>query len=162
MKGLVLSAALMFAAARICAQDTVSSDALISRAASFDGRVIAFSGEVIGDVMPRGDHAWVNISDGANAIGVWLPLSMLPRLSYLGSYRARGDVLLVQGVFHRACPDHGGDMDIHAFSVEAAAPGAPVGHPVRAGSMILAGVLLAAAGGAFVAWRARERHLARF
>jgi LPXTG-motif cell wall-anchored protein len=143
------------------AEDAVTSDALISGAASFDGKEVVFIGEAIGDVMARGDHAWVNLSDGANALGVWLPLSLLPRITFLGSYRAKGDTLRVRGVFHRSCPDHGGDMDIHAREVETAATGAPVEHSVHPASLALAGALLAAAGLAFFLWRRREKTLQR-
>jgi hypothetical protein len=92
----------------------ISSQDLINNAKLYEGKVIVYQGEVIGDVMKRGDFAWVNVHDGVNAIGVWVPLSLSKTIVYSGSYKAKGDVIEIVGIFNRACPDHGGDLDIHA------------------------------------------------
>jgi hypothetical protein len=44
----------------------------------------------------------------------------------LGNYKNEGDILEATGVFHRACPEHGGELDIHADSVNIVAAGFPV------------------------------------
>jgi len=94
--------------------DRASSTTLIENAKDFDNKIVVFQGEVIGDVMIRGDFAWVNLNDGQNALGIWMPRDFTKDIIYKGSYKAQGDLLEVEGVFHRACPEHGGDMDIHA------------------------------------------------
>lgn len=38
-------------------------------------------------------------------------------ISFCGGYKGRGDTVRVTGVFHRACPEHGGDTDIHATTL---------------------------------------------
>lgn len=95
----------------------VSSD-LIERAREWDGKTVEYRGEAVGDVMKRGEYAWVNLHDGKNAIGVWCPRRLLGAVEILGDYRHTGDTLRVTGVFHRACPEHGGDLDIHALALE--------------------------------------------
>jgi hypothetical protein len=80
----------------------------------FDGKTVVFEGEVIGDVMRRGNFAWVNVYNFDDAIGVWMEASLANSINYTGSYKSRGDKIEVVGVFHRACPEHGGDADIHA------------------------------------------------
>jgi len=97
-----------------CFAQAISSTELINNAKSYDGKMVVYKGEVIGDVMPRGKHAWVNINDGNNAIGVWVSRAVAKSIFYTGSYRAKGDVVEVSGIFHRSCPEHGGDLDIHA------------------------------------------------
>jgi len=100
-----------------CSAQPISSAELIQNAKVYDGRTIVYTGEVIGDIMARGDFAWVNINDGKNAIGVWMNKGLAANIIYTGSYRFKGDSVEIIGVFHRACPDHGGDLDIHAQGV---------------------------------------------
>ncbi len=92
----------------------ITSTELINNAKAYDGKVTAYEGEVVGEVMSRGDYAWLNIHDGKNAIGVWVSRAMAGEISYTGTYKSRGDGVEVMGIFHRACPEHGGDLDIHA------------------------------------------------
>ncbi|MDP2940412.1 MAG: DNA-binding protein [Candidatus Omnitrophota bacterium] len=102
----------------VCFAKPISSTQLIEHAKEYDNKTVSFQGEVIGDIMRRGNFAWVNINDFANAIGIWLKADLTKEISYAGSYKFRGDVVLVQGTFNRACPQHGGDLDIHANSLE--------------------------------------------
>jgi len=96
---------------------SVSSSELINNAKQYDGKVVSYQGEVIGEVMPRGDFAWANINDGKNAVGIWMTAAQASEISFAGSYKAKGDWFEVEGVFNRSCPQHGGDLDIHARSV---------------------------------------------
>jgi hypothetical protein len=98
------------------AQATASSE-LIGRAKYYDGKTVTFEGEIIGDIMVRGSKAWVNINDGSNAIGVLVDSRLLNSRLLTGSYTAKGSWVSVSGVFSRACPEHGGDLDIHAQSL---------------------------------------------
>lgn len=118
---------------------------MIDNAQDYDGKVVSYAGEVVGEVMPRGDFAWANISDGQNAIGVWLPMALARNIVYSGSYQAVGDRIEVTGIFHRACPEHGGDLDIHAEAFSVTARGRALCQPVNSGkkntALVLGGVL---------------------
>jgi len=92
----------------------ISSSDLINNAKQYDGKTVVYAGEVIGDIMPRGEFAWVNVNDNENAIGIWIDADLTKDLLYTGSYKSKGDWIEVTGVFHRACLEHGGDLDIHA------------------------------------------------
>jgi len=135
----------------------VSSAELIEKGAEYDGKPVDYTGEVIGDTMHRGDHLWVNVSDGQNALGVWIASDALPAIRHFGTYRARGDMVRIQGIFHRACAEHGGDMDLHAATVAVVTPGASTPHEVQGTSLILAGDLLFTSLVAFLLWRRREK-----
>ncbi len=104
----------------------VSSGQLIGKANEYDGQVVAYAGEAIGDIMLRGDHVWVNVHDGTSAIGVWLPKSVVAQRIRGGSYASKGDWVEVSGIFRRACPEHGGDLDIHAEAIRIITPGRPL------------------------------------
>lgn len=99
---------------------------------SFDGKTIVFEGEVIGDVMRRGNFAWVNVYNYDDALGVWMSASLAAGIDYTGSYREIGDKIEVVGVFHRACPEHGGDMDLHAQGMRRISCGAPIPEKLSA------------------------------
>jgi len=96
----------------------ITSTELINNAKEYDKREVIYSGEIIGDIMKRDKYAWINISDGNNAIGVWIIFEETKKIEYTGQYRYRGDIVKITGIFNRACPEHGGDLDIHAKSIE--------------------------------------------
>lgn len=133
----------------------VSSSDLIERAREWDGQTIVYRGEAVGEVMRRGRFAWVNLHDGASAIGVWFPFRFAERIKILGDYFHSGDIVRITGVFHRACAEHGGDLDIHAVALEKVADGSPREHPGDWKKLFAGGglCLLAAA----LAWRGRGR-----
>lgn len=128
-----------------CYAQPVSSSEMINNAKLYDGKVVTYTGEVIGDIMARSDYAWMNVNDGKNAIGIWLKASLAEDISYTGSYKSIGDVVEISGVFHHACPEHGGDLDIHAISIRKIATGRLIQERLNQGkkrfSIILLGIL---------------------
>ncbi len=100
-----------------CYAQSVSSTELINNARLYDGKVVTYEGEVIGDIMARGEHAWINVNDGQNAIGIWVDKNLAKDILYTGSHKFKGDWIEVAGIFHRACLEHGGDLDIHAQAI---------------------------------------------
>ena len=122
---IVLLLALPFSAPAAAERAPTGLGELIEHAADYDKTEILFKGEAIGDILWRGAHAWVNLSDGNNsAVGVYMTAESANNITALGAYGQTGDILMVRGVFNRACAEHGGDMDIHAESVEYISRGA--------------------------------------
>lgn len=109
---------------------TVSSTELIEKSKEYNGRTVDYTGEVIGDLMIRGDHAWVNVNDGSNAMGIWITVQQAADINNLGCYDVKGDEVRISGVFERACKEHGGDMDIHATTIEVLAKGHKLNSPI--------------------------------
>lgn len=130
-------------ASLLCAQP-VSSAELFNNAAAYDGKNVIYEGEVIGDIMVRGEHAWINVNDGYGAIGVWMEKTLAKDILYAGSYKSRGDSLEISGVFHRACPQHGGDLDIHAQSVRKISAGREIAERLNTGKRNFVFILLGA------------------
>lgn len=116
----------LFLTHNYCFAQSIPSSELISNAKQYDGRPVVYAGEVIGEVMARGGYAWINVNDGENAIGIWLPKGLAQEIDYAGSYKSIGDQVEINGIFYRACPQHGGDLDIHALSLRIIRPGRPV------------------------------------
>ena len=141
--------------ANAAAEDVGSAD-LIDNAALYDGKTVSYGGEVVGDILYRGDYAWVGISDGANTVSVYLPADEAKKIAYVGGYRIIGDTVQITGVFHRACASHGGDLDIHAGTVTIVQAGHTEEDDPSMGLTAAAGMLFAcAAGGVFLVIRRR-------
>lgn len=131
---------------------TVTSAELIERSSAFDGRRVIFIGEAIGELMVRGEHAWLHINDDAYAdriveqggrlagfnsgLGVWAPAHLARRVRTFGGYRRQGDRVRIEGAFNAACDEHGGDADIHAVSVEVLARGRAIPHELHRGKIV--------------------------
>ena len=147
----------------------VSSAELIEHPADWDGQVVVFTGEAVGEAMVRGGEAWLHLNDDAYADGsiaagaepqgynsgmaIVADADDVAAISLFGDYRHQGDVVEVIGVFNAACPEHGGDMDIHATELRVVHEGAPISHSVDSARIIALGVTLATAVLA-VAWYA--------
>lgn len=118
---------------------------LVENAKASDGDTVTMTVEMIGDVMSRGDHAWVNGLDSTGAIGLWMPDKMASEINVLGSGKYTGDVFAITGIFHRACAEHGGDMDIHVISMKLMVSGHPSDQGVSRTKLLYA-VLLSLVG----------------
>jgi hypothetical protein len=136
----------------------VNSASLVENANAWKGRIITFTGEAIGEAMVRRKMAWIhlnddaymwkNIEEGAQLGGynsghaIWVPADLSKKIRFFGDFKHEGDVVKVVGTFNAACPQHGGDMDIHASTLEIVRVGHPVHHVVNTPSAMIAGVLL--------------------
>jgi len=98
-------------------QETVQINDLINSSSTYDGRAVTVEAEAIGECLERGDYAWVNVSDGSNAIGIWMTKEEAALITYYGDYRYTGDTLTITGIFSRACKEHGGEPDLHCQSL---------------------------------------------
>ena len=125
-----------------CSFAAIKSADLINNSALYDGQVIDYEGELIGDIMMRGDYAWININDGNYAIGVFIDKALVDEKYLPGNYNYKGDTVKIKGIFNRACPEHGGDLDIHASTIELVSPGHKIKHPLNQTKIYIAGALL--------------------
>jgi hypothetical protein len=126
----------------VSAAAVVELNQLVENAEILDGQTVTVSGEAIGEAMERGDHAWVNINDGSNAMGIWMPLDNAQSLKIFGDYKHIGDQLQITGVFNQACAQHGGDVDIHSNSITIMAAGYATAESVPAPKIIIGLVLV--------------------
>jgi hypothetical protein len=92
--------------------------------------------------MIRGQYAWVNINDGQNAIGIWTTGALIKNITYKGSYGFKGDAVEIMGKFNRSCPEHGGDLDIHAQSIRKVTSGKQIFESLDFNKIKIALILL--------------------
>ena len=138
----MLCLVLVISSSHCYAQVSTSLD-LLNDAKQYDGKTINYKGEVIGDVMIRGDFAWLHVNDGTIAIGIWAPKTMLRDIRYAGDYHKKGDIVEVSGTFHRSCSEHGGDLDIHASEIKKITSGSLVIQPISRKKVYIGGYSLA-------------------
>lgn len=95
----------------------VTGSELIAKPQLYEDRLVSVTGEVIGEVMKRGELSWINLKNGDAVIGVLVPTSMIPSISYAGNYHYRGDTIEVVGIFRHSDPGVGGEFSIRADRV---------------------------------------------
>ena len=111
---------------------------LIENSVALDNKEVTIQGEAIGEALERGEYAWININDTTNAIGVWVKTSDIAQIKYYGDYKNKGDVVKVTGIYHRACSEHGGDIDVHCESIEVVESGYAVQRQLSPHKIIVA------------------------
>lgn len=109
---------------------TFSADTLINESNQLDGKSVDFQGEVIGDIMRHDKYCWINVNDGTQAIGVYCTAEMTRSIKFVGDYKHTGDIIKVRGKFHKACQQHGGELDIHAQQVRIIKTGSLRNYPL--------------------------------
>ncbi len=112
--GLLL--AVLFSLQTAAAQAATSSE-LLSEPNKYDGTVVVYKGEAIGNILKDGANTWINLHDGNAAIGVFAAPGETGVIKHTGDYKYTGDIVSVRGIFNRACIQHGGDTDIHAEKI---------------------------------------------
>jgi len=135
----LLSALFMISAG---AEEVTDINSLINETEAFNNQSVTVEGEAIGEVLERGEYAWVNISDGTNAIGVWMKAEDAESIGCFGDYKHIGDTIRITGVFSNNCTEHGGDVDIHCASMSIVKTGYSVKNTVSQTKTVYAAALL--------------------
>lgn len=104
-------------------------------------------GEAVGGVVNAGEgYKWANISGTSNAvISVYLSDDLAKLIQNVGDYHTTGTTLKITGTYHIACPEHEGELDVHASAAEVTDNGGPVTHMVVPGRLEAALALCAVA-----------------
>lgn len=139
----------------------------------FDGLLVTYVGEVVGDVLARDGGSWTLVNDdpyaledgplhaggtprGTNSgLTVWLPDPLDEVADEPGHAGVRGDVLEVTGRVHRTDPADGGGLTIRAEEVELLADAVAIELPVHWRQVGAAAVLSVVA--LVALWRERKR-----
>jgi hypothetical protein len=114
---------------QICWAESFTSSQLISDAKNLDGKTVEYQGEIVGEILWRQGFCWINLKEAEAAIGVWTPRrDAEEEIRIAGNYNFRGDTIWARGVFHHSCPEHGGDLDIHALQLKKISSGFALKH----------------------------------
>ena len=95
--------------------DSVAIQDLLKNRSAYNGQKVVVQGEAVGCLL-KGDQkgfCWLNIKDSTGAMGVVLDCALAAPILYYGSYRFRGDVVRMEGVFSKDCAQHAHELDVH-------------------------------------------------
>lgn len=139
-----------------------TSGTVLSCPGAFDGLIVTYVGEAVGDVLARDGGSWVLMNDDAYALRdgpltlggtpagtnsgltVWLPEPLDDLVDQPGRPDVRGDVLHVTGTVRRADPEDGGGLTLRALEARVLAEAVEVEPPVhwrQVGAAAVLGVL---------------------
>lgn len=153
----------------------VGSEQLVDHPDKFDGKRVLYTGEVVGEVLRRGDYAWLTVNDdeyghkhtrgdqelkgGNTGLGIYCRWEDAERIEYVGSYSSLGDLVEVTGTFYKASAEHGGELMIEARDVRVIRPGREVSENDFGSEPLLAfalGIVALGLAGAFLFARLRS------
>ncbi len=121
----------------------VTTKNLIENPKIYEGRNVVLRGEVIGDIMQRGEFAWINLHDQFNAVSVWIPWVLTREISHKGSYRYKGDTVEVRGIFRHSDPQLGSEFCIRADQLTVLEKGFFSAHPLTSAKINISLSMLA-------------------
>jgi hypothetical protein len=140
-----------------------------------DGRAIVFRGEVVGQVLGRGERVWLQVNDDAYAelvgplprhryylggnsgVGVSVTRDEAAGIRWRGGPSSRGDRVEVEGVFHRVEPRSGEVAVIVATRLDVIEVGEPIPQQRRRDRQVVAYLLGALALGLSLLQHRRAR-----
>ncbi len=115
--------------------ESVSLGNLINQPDKYDQKTITFEAEVIGEPLSTQSGNWFNVTCGSYHIGIFFKdKDLINQLKYWGSYRQRGDIVQVKGVFYKNCPAHS-QSGVHLISLELVKRGMDVSYPISSGKI---------------------------
>lgn len=128
----MLSLAMVLGFAFSCnAKEYTNFSQLVEQHKELDGKHIEVKGEAIGEPMKRGDHTWINISDGSTSIGVWLNNAQAEKVKRFGDYKEKGDIVLVKALANKSCVEHDGEIDFHGDDLSVVNGGSKIVHSLN-------------------------------
>lgn len=128
---LVVFSIILFQTSALAKDNSVTLNELIENSQVYDNQLVRVSGEVLLEAMEREEGTWVNINDGTNAMGLFIEGEEASTFKYYGNYQTTGDTVEVDAIFHRSCPEHGGDMDLHLVKLVSVTPGQQRSNPIN-------------------------------
>lgn len=153
-------------------QRRVTAAAVVSCPTRFDGEIVTYVGELVGDLLHRDGGAWVLVNDddfalavgplpthrdhrGTNSgLSVWLPDEHLDQVTGLGRPGRRGDVVQIEGQVTRTDPDDGGGLTLRANDMQVLQPSERFDDPTDVPQAVLAVTTL---GISAILWTLRRR-----
>ncbi len=159
---LILVAVLLFAhpSTLMAVPVAVDTTRLSQGEPGLDGKTVRFSGEAIGEALRAGgDSRWLNVLEGAVAIGVFTSQAGVEGIDGYGYWGRTGSIVEITGVYNVACEQHGGDLDVHATGIRVLRDSVPRSHPVHPAKALAALFAAGVAAALVVRYRSVRRRV---
>jgi hypothetical protein len=97
---------------------TINVKSLVAKPGKYDGKMVSFEAEAIGDPLSGKKGIWFNVQSGEYNMGIFAKnQSIINSINYWGSYKERGDLIRIKGIFYKNCSVHGG-RGLHLSGLE--------------------------------------------
>lgn len=125
----------------------MSIGGMLAATVRLEGQGVSFKGEAVGaPIVADAEHKWVNVVSNGAMIGVYLANEQADKISHWGGHDTTGDTIRVKGIFHLACADHDGELEVHGATLKVTAQGAAVEEGGWSRELLFAGAVMAALG----------------
>ena len=102
---------------------SASLEEILSNPKDYDGKSVIVEAEVVGEVLGNDQGGWINILEQGYNIGIFSSSKdMFFPIKHWGSYKEKGDIIRIEGVFYEDCLQHN-ISDIHLESLKIISPG---------------------------------------
>lgn len=110
---------------------------------ALDNSSVRIEGEAVGEAVSAGAGLkWVSVNDSSGqGIAALMTDEQLRSIESYGNYQQTGSVVEVTGIYHVACDDHQGELDVHATSVVLIEEGEKTTHAIDEGRLVAAVVM---------------------
>ncbi len=103
--------------------EIIPLEEILKNSQKYDKKMVEFRGEVVGDILKGKDGFWINVVDSGVGIGVFAKnLTLFKKINHFGSYKEKGDVVEIKGIFFKTCPKHY-TTDVHLKTLRIYQPG---------------------------------------
>ncbi|MCF7875232.1 MAG: hypothetical protein K9L87_01755 [Candidatus Omnitrophica bacterium] len=114
----ILILTFLFSLAVYAEAQTINLKSLIAKPETYDGKMVSFEAEAIGDPLRGKKGSWFNVQSGEYNMGIFVKnQSIINSINYWGNYKERGDLIKIKGIFYKNCSVHGG-RDLHLVDLE--------------------------------------------
>ncbi|MCF7878616.1 MAG: hypothetical protein K9L95_04005, partial [Candidatus Omnitrophica bacterium] len=114
----ILTLSFLFSLTVYAEAQTITLKSLINNPGKYDGKMVSFEAEAIGDPLGGRKGIWFNVQSGKYNMGIFVKnKDLINQISHWGSYKERGDLIKSEGIFYKNCSVHGG-RDLHLVSLE--------------------------------------------
>lgn len=122
----ILMLTFLFSLALYAQAPTINLKSLVDNPEKYDGKMVSFEAEVIGEPLNGKKGSWLNVQSGKYNLGIFVKnKDIIDLINYWGSYKERGDLIRGEGIFYQNCSVHEG-RDLHLVSLEIIEKGAKV------------------------------------
>ncbi len=86
---------------------SITLQSLVEEPDKYNQKMVFLQAEAIGEPLTTDTGIWLNLgSDGYNVAVFLEEKEMLKKINYWGSYKEKGDIVRVKGIFYKNCPIH--------------------------------------------------------
>lgn len=109
---------------------TITLKSLVDNPEEYDQKIISLQAELIGEPLTTDTGTWFNLGANDYNIGVFLnQKEVLEKVNHWGSYKEKGDIVRIKGVFYKNCPLHN-QRGIHLIDLSVKEQGQEVKHKI--------------------------------